>query len=383
MIAHIALLLPIFVTFFWGFVFLVQIGKTDIPKLNLGFFMALGFMLYSSHAIFFSQMYRLYVSLEFIYLFSMLAIYPMYYRYLKFLTNTQMELKQQMMHFLPAFIFAILALVSTLLLTPEERINYVKVLLIERNLKGIDITTLIGVKAIVLLLSRITFLIQVVYYIFKGISLVNKYNKEIGDYYSNTHGKTLNWVRLINIIILIVSFSSISLVFIGRGYFAKNEIILIIPSIIFSSVLFTIGFKGNHQKQDAFRFEANETTDSVLQVSNLQKTKLKEEVLRLFEDEEIYTNCDLKIVDISEMLLTNRTYISKLINEEFNMNFNEFVNNYRIEAAKRYLTSPEFAMYKMEIIAEKSGFNSFSSFSRVFKNFTGTTPGKFRKYPIV
>lgn len=383
MILHVALTFPLFVTFFWSLVFFIQFGQKDLPKLNLGIFMVLGFMLYFSHAIFFGHFYKLYVALEFVYLFSMLAIYPMYYRYLKLLTNNQSRVKHQLIHFLPAFIFSFLALITTLLLSPEERMKYVKVLLIEKNLKDVDVTTFMGIKAIVLLLSRITLVVQVIYYLIKGISLANKYNEAIVDYYSNTEGKTLNWVRLINIIILVVSLSSITLVFIGRSYFAHHENILVIPSIVFSSVLFTIGFKGNIQKHQSFQFNNEETIEPTSSVSKLQNSKLKNEFLQLFEVDKVFTNSDLRIIDLSEMLATNRTYISKLINEEFNMNFNEFVNNYRIEAAKKYLTSPEYAMFKMEIIAEKSGFNSFSSFARVFKNITGTTPGNFRKNPKI
>jgi AraC-like DNA-binding protein len=381
MITYIALSFPLFVTFFWGLVFFIQFGQKDLPKMNLGIFMVLGFMLYFSHAIFFSHFYKLYVALEFVYLFSMLAIYPMYYRYLKLLTNNQSKIKNQFIHFLPAFIFSFLALITTLLLSPEKRMEYVKVLLIERNLKNLDISTFIGIKAIVLLLSRVTLVVQVLYYLIKGISLANNYNEAIADYYSNTEGKTLNWVRLINIIILVVSLSSISLVFIGRSYFAQHENILVIPSIIFSSVLFTIGFKGNLQKHQTFQFDNEEMVELNSSTLNLQNSKLKDEFLRLFEEDKVFTNCDLRIIDLSEMLATNRTYISKLINEEFNMNFNEFVNNYRVETAKKYLSSPDFAMFKLEIIAEKSGFNSFSSFARVFKNITGTTPGNFRKNP--
>jgi AraC-like DNA-binding protein len=305
----------------------------------------------------------------------------MYYRYLTLLTNKQSKIKQQLLHFLPAIIFSFLALITTLILSPAERMEYVKVFLVEKNLKGIDFSTTIGAKAIVLLLSRMTLVIQIAYYIFKGISLVNKHNKQIVDYYSNTEGKTLNWVRMINIIILVVSLTSISLVFIGRSYFVQHQVLIIIPSMIFSTVLFTIGLKGNQQKHHKFNFENELSPMPVFSATNGQNSKLKNDLIRLFEVDEVFTNCDLRIIDLSAMLATNRTYISRLINEEFNMNFNEFVNHYRIKAAKKYLTSSDFGKYKMEIIAEKSGFNNINTFSRVFKNYTGTTPGSFRNNP--
>ena len=42
------------------------------------------------------------------------------------------------------------------------------------------------------------------------------------------------------------------------------------------------------------------------------------------------------------------------------------------------MLSEEGKKYTLEYIAEKSGFGSLASFTRVFKNFEGTTPGKFR-----
>ena len=61
------------------------------------------------------------------------------------------------------------------------------------------------------------------------------------------------------------------------------------------------------------------------------------------------------------------------------MNFNEFVNHYRINEAKRLIQDSENELYTLDYIAEKSGFGSINSFSRVFKAFEGVTPGKYRE----
>ncbi len=374
MIKDIALLSPIFITFFWSIVFFIQYGKKDKLKFSLGIFMVLAFFLYSSHAIFFSKEYNLYSYIEFIYIFSMLSLYPLYYNYLLLLTD-KWNLKKALIRFTPALFFGFLALLMTFMLNPEERILYVKETLIDNNLKGLSFDTLIGIKGIFFFVSRMVFLIQVGFFGIKGVQLANKHNQQIEEYYSNTEGKTLNWVRLISIIIIVTATASIVFTFIGRSYFSHNEVSLLIPSIIFSIFLFIIGFIGNHQVQISTDFGVEEFE---IDFNDVKIEKLKNQLVELFEINKIYKNSELRIPSVSEILNTNRTYISKLINEEFQMNFNEFVNKYRIEEAKKLLNSENNNQFTLEYIAEESGFGSLNSFTRVFKTKTGLTPGRFR-----
>jgi AraC-like DNA-binding protein len=377
MLKDIALLSPIYISLFWSIVLLIQPGKRDDPKINLGFFMIFGFLIYCSHAIFFSKLYHLYSYFEGIYIFSMLSVYPLYYNYLLLLTTNKPNVRNKILRFLPAFIFSLLALFTTLILTPDDRILYVKETLIDKNLKGLNLHTLIGIKGTIFFMSRGIFLIQVLYFGIKGVQLANKLNKQITEYYSNTEGKTLHWVRLISIIIIVAALASISFTFIGRSYFSEHEVSLLIPSLLFSTFLFIIGFKGNQQIQVNSEFMEEIFVD-INDVKIGQKEKLKKQLVELFESNKIYKNVDLRIVTVSEILKTNRTYISKLINEEFKMNFNEFVNQYRIEEAKLLLSDRNRERYTLEYIAEKSGFGSVSSFTRVFKSINGQTPGKFK-----
>jgi YesN/AraC family two-component response regulator len=105
---------------------------------------------------------------------------------------------------------------------------------------------------------------------------------------------------------------------------------------------------------------------------------LKEKLIELFLNEEVYKNPELKITQVSEMLSTNRTYISKLINTEFSCTFSEFVNRYRVEEAKQLLGKETSKGYSLDYIAEKSGFGSMVNFMRVFREIEGITPGRYR-----
>ncbi|HSH19672.1 MAG TPA: helix-turn-helix domain-containing protein [Draconibacterium sp.] len=376
MLKAIALLSPLYITLFWSVVFFIQIDKVDKSKINLGIFMVTAFLLYFSHVIFFSNQYKLYSFIEVVYIFSSLSVYPMYFIYIFLLTSNKLVSGKFLFHFVPAIILSVIALVITLFLSPEERILYVKDTLIENNLKGLMLSSLTGIKGLIFLLSRIIFVFQAVYYLIRGVSVAKNHSKRIGDYYSNTEGKTLNWIKFLNIIFLIVSVLSIFFAVVGRSSFAHNEVLLLIPSILFSVLLFTIGIHGN--RLTPFNTEFNLNQESVPEIFYGQNEKLKNQLLQLFEKTRIYKQPDLRITTVSESLKSNRTYISKMINEEFQLNFNEFVNKYRVDEAKQLLAENESDLYTMEYIAEKSGFGSVNSFTRVFKSAVGMPPGKYR-----
>lgn len=378
MLKEVALLSPIFITFFWSLVFFIQFGRKDKVKYHLGFFMVFAFLLYCSHAIFFSKQYYLYSLIEGVYIFSMLSLYPIYYGYLLLVSGKKRDLKKELFRFAPALIFCILIFVLTLVLNKDEQIKYVKEILMDKNLKDLNITSLIGIKGIVFFLSRMVFLIHAVFFGIKGVQLANNHNQFVKEYYSNTEGKTLNWIRRISVVIIVASIASIIFTFIGRSYFSHHEVSLLIPSVVFSFFLFIIGFKGNQQVSLKIDFEEEGFVIDTNDVKNNQKGKLKDQLIKLFEEDKIYKNPDLRITSFTGKLKTNRTYISKMINEEFSMNFNEFVNTYRIEEAKNLLKDASRNSYTLEYIAEKSGFGSVSSFTRIFKLFKKQTPGEYR-----
>lgn len=266
----------------------------------------------------------------------------------------------------------------TIILTTAEREIYVKEVLVFKNFKELNLSTLIGIKGFVFFLSRTVMIVQVIYFLIKGVFVANKHNEQIANYYSNTKRKTLNWVKSLNLIYLFISVSSITFAFFGRSYFAQHEVSLLIPSGIFSIFLFTIGFYGNLQVQlnSEFKDEGFMTDSNEIKKGNNEL--LKNKLIQFFTEGEIYKNLDLRITSVSESLKTNRTYISKLINDEFQMNFNEFVNKYRIKESKKLLRDENKDLYTMEYIAEKAGFGSVNSFTRVFKAIVGMPPGKYR-----
>lgn len=107
-------------------------------------------------------------------------------------------------------------------------------------------------------------------------------------------------------------------------------------------------------------------------VSNPWDDSLLTRFQTIMLNEQLFLNPSLSLQDIAERLHTNKTYISKLVNNTYNMSFPEFINTMRIDYSQQYIRSHPNA--KQEEIARASGFLSASSFNNIFRKITGMTP---------
>lgn len=97
------------------------------------------------------------------------------------------------------------------------------------------------------------------------------------------------------------------------------------------------------------------------------------------EEKKLFTNPELRITDIALMLGTNRTYISRIVNEEVGTNFCDWINSYRIDYALSLMNDLTQNHLSALQISELSGFSSVSAFYRVFNEKQGISPGKYRE----
>lgn len=103
----------------------------------------------------------------------------------------------------------------------------------------------------------------------------------------------------------------------------------------------------------------------------------KPQILHLIEEEQLYQNPTLTLHDLAQALGTTSKQVSYLINQGFNMNFNDFVNHYRTEAVKKQFEQGAHEQYTVLSIALNCGFNSKTTFNRVFKRNTSLTPQQY------
>ncbi|ASV32248.1 helix-turn-helix domain-containing protein [Maribacter cobaltidurans] len=123
--------------------------------------------------------------------------------------------------------------------------------------------------------------------------------------------------------------------------------------------------------------EEEKTTPTILDASQIEA--LKEELLTYFEEEEPFLNPQLSLKFVADVLGFNTNKISYLINTAFDLNFNDFVNSYRLKRFKSIALDPKNSHLTILGLAYDSGFNSKSVFNTYFKKIEGITPRAWMK----
>ena len=98
---------------------------------------------------------------------------------------------------------------------------------------------------------------------------------------------------------------------------------------------------------------------------------------RLMQDEHLFLQHNLRADELASRMYTNRTYLSRMLREEFQCTFSDYINRKRIEySQKLILRNPDI---KMVDLAEQSGFANINSFGRTFKQIVGIPPKEWLK----
>jgi AraC-like DNA-binding protein len=377
MIETIAILSPIFITLFWSLVFFISYSTENKPKFILGLFMLSAFILYLTHGVYYLGDHLIYFSVEPIYLFVNLSVYPLYYVYIRYLTIESKWTFHYLFYLLPAIIISLASFIFGLMLNNEERTFYFEEFLLHRNFNLFEAFSANWFKMVLFMSARIVFIIQVFYTLFKGVILILQHEEDILNTYSNKKIKLIIGVKHVNISLIVAACTSTVLAIIGRDPFIDNGALLMIPSVILTLVFFVIGYFGNQIVPVKVPDRCKTTDNSIFD----QKTKreLKEKLLNLFNDKKVFKNPSLKLCEVSDSVASDCSNISRLINEEFKVNFCDFVNQYRISLAKSMILDDSNNKLSLSDIAREAGFSTEESLVRVFKEYEGMTPSKFKE----
>lgn len=218
--------------------------------------------------------------------------------------------------------------------------------------------------------------------------------------------KVLSWIRLYNVMILFL----FSALFVHHFLVNRVDSIDFSCYVLISSVLiFTVGwlyfkpqifYDGNetdyintsNEVSENFDFDqdntnlaiiqTNETKNSLPVVKELTTEKKQLYLAKLesiFSVKELFLKKDLVIRDIAEETGISVHHLSNLINSEFNLHFQDYVNLKRIEYFKEKINDPEWKDLSLEGMAWGSGFKSRTTCFRAFIKHTGKSPSEYFK----
>ncbi|PZU83600.1 MAG: hypothetical protein DI529_12365 [Chryseobacterium sp.] len=100
--------------------------------------------------------------------------------------------------------------------------------------------------------------------------------------------------------------------------------------------------------------------------------------LEEFENKQRYIQKNVSLKMLAQQFDTNPNYLSEIVNNHKNSNFNTYINNLRVDyIVDKIRQDPEYRKYKVSYLADECGFSSHSLFTKIFKNRMDLSPTEF------
>lgn len=338
----------------------------------LGVWASVTTLLYAGHFLYFHRAMDLLPLSDTLYVGANLAVYPLYLIYISQLTEKQpiSSRRRLLAAWLSLPLLGSLAVGSLYALMSKEEIrNFVEIYLFggsRQELTGISLG-----QAYVHDVSHVVFALLVLGVMVTGIRKIRRYNLKLQDLYADTEDKQLNGISIILWLFVVTSFFSVAVNAVGRPSF-DHSLLLAIPSLLFSSLLFGICWIGLETHSFSDEMERSDAlvipNSGVPESSGTDFALLARHFNQLMTDEQMYLMHDLRLDFVVQRLGTNRTYLLAALKQELGMTFNEYVNRRRIAHA-RQLMKANPSILKSDVAA-RSGYNSLSAFYRNLKNLS-------------
>lgn len=376
MIRIMILLLPAYVSLFWTITLISKPYTRNAPKKFLSVFMLFPLVIFSCHFSYFAPLPEVYPYLEPVLAYFGSMAFPMYYIYFRLLTvDEKFSLKKHSKYLILPYLVATVYTIGILISPWEE---YKTWLFNEHAFADSPYIQFLSFMRVVV---RLTFVVLLVITYLLNRGLLRKYAHKAEQYYSDIQDGKYNNAKKLNYYLLIVSISSFLAVIVGRELIMSKEVIISFIWMIFAFSIYEIGYMGFTQKpvNPTFELVSEENAEPIQDSDELKLSQqvILQKLLDEFEQERIFMNSKLNITDIVHKIGTNRTYISAIINQHYNLNFCSFVNQYRIAELERiFVANP---MFGNELLAEKSGFGSLNSMKRAVSLHTGYSIAEWKR----
>ena len=367
MILNLAISLPLITCALFSMLILLEWYNRQLREQHTLFaFMLTATLLYVGHYIYFNRAADLLPLSDILYVSANLTVYPLYLIYIIRLTSRWRAVYWLML--LPGLLAIMATGTGYIFMTDEEDRMFVHNYLYHNS--QTELTDMALFQAYIRQFCKLVFAIEVIATVVIGSMMIRRYDRMVDEFYADTDDKSMRNIQSILYLVLTIAILSFIVNIIGRARFTDHEIILTTTSLMFSALLFAIGYEGLHRHFSIIDMRTNKeqvSNDDSAALKDAVNRSMTERIIALVENDKIYLQPDLKLDDVAQMMHTNRTYIYQAVNQQMGISFNEFINRYRIAHAKRLMASDP--TLSMNDVALQSGFASLSSFYRNMKKY--------------
>jgi AraC-like DNA-binding protein len=154
--------------------------------------------------------------------------------------------------------------------------------------------------------------------------------------------------------------------------------------LIFGCFIYYLSIKGYNVRivqRPILNFQADINLEEVAKIRTATQINNLDELVQILntvmENKKPFLQPDITLAQLAKMMEITPATLSKVINDGFDLNFNDFVNSYRVKEIIRRLELNHHVNLTLLGIALESGFNSKATFNRSFKKQTGRSPKEF------
>ncbi len=259
-------------------------------------------------------------------------------------------------------------------------------------------------------------LISIAAYFFTAYRYYINYRKMILNFLSNADAFSFTWIRNFFVAVLAFIISWLSINFysaVTGGSYTASWWYFLIFSLLFYYIAIT-GYSNNtasrlyiknwtlhstpdivvltegaqkmlnsytpvQTKEDEWEEEKQTATEPATINNNAAEAELLEKVALLINEQQLYADPGLSLTELSVATKMGLHVLSRLINTHSGQNFNDYINNFRVNAIIEKMKAGDNHKTTLLGLAYDCGFNSKTTFQRSFKKHTGTTPSAYIK----
>lgn len=228
---------------------------------------------------------------------------------------------------------------------------------------------------------------SILYYLRLSLAVINNHEAWVLRNFSNVKEITLKWLQKLIVyyrvlwIVWVPFVATFLLFFRFHLLYLAVVLVLYFLMLILTYLTLWIGLEGLGRVNPIFlRPDEGKTENkNFIRLTEQEIQGHVDSLNQLMIVEKVYLNENISLREFALQLNADPNLISFILNNHLNKNFYDFVNQYRIEEVKKRLNDPAYKHLSLLGIALESGFNSKTTFNRVFKQVTGMTPTAFQR----